>query len=925
MLNRSLEMIISILAVLKAGGAYIPIDPSYPKDRIYYMLNSSNAKMLLTQKELEEKIEYENKILIDVSLGIDSLPKDNLKIISTPEDLAYVIYTSGSTGVPKGVALKQRNIVNFIYGMMDKFKFTSENTIVSITTMSFDIFVLESLMPLLNGMRVVIANEEEQTNVNAFNELCVKNGVQIIQTTPSRIQSFMLSEDNLDFIKMATHILIGGEPFPESLLENLKQIATGKIYNMYGPTETAVWSTIKDLTDSDVITVGKPISNTQVYILDKKLKPLPIGVPGDIYIAGDGVSKGYLTNQELTKKVFIKDPFKENEIMYQTGDLGVYTDNGEIICLGRSDNQIKIRGLRIELDEIENLILKFPNINKACVVKQTVDSREFISAYFVSNKRIVVDELRKYLLEALPRYMVPSYYIPLSDFPNTPNGKIDKKALPLPTEIMKINKEEYVAPETKLAKQIVEIWEKILGTKPIGINDNFFDLGGDSLLAMNLNIELKKISDKISYQDIFRYPTVSELEEKINSDDNKPLFSKIENLSDSYADILKKTTKMKNAKINHAQNILLTGATGFLGAHILERLLRKKKEKIFCVVREDPGITAQTKLYQKLNYYFGNKYDELIGDRIVVVSGDITKAGFGLNQEQLLELANSIDVVINSAANVSHFGNYKDFYNTNVKSVRYMIDFCRSFNKKLYHISTMSVAGSELDLSYPFAKGNKIVFDESKLYIGQILDNVYTRSKFEAESYVLDAVANGLDAYVLRMGNLMPRYRDGVFQENIADNAFVNKIAAFTKMGLVPEYMLSEKFEFTPIDCAARAVCKIVSHQNSVNRVFHIYNHNYVSTKQMLGIMRKLGYKMDVVSEDDFKNKVNQILDAEMEKSVLRNLINDFNKDLHLDYKTDIIIKSEFTIKYLRRAFYRWPKINARYLIRFFNLLRKVI
>ena len=479
MVNRSLEMMIAIFAVLKAGGAYIPIDPTYPKDRIDYMLNSSQAKVLLTQKKLQNKIDFYNKISIDYNNEtIYSLPNTNLEKVNQPEDLIYVIFTSGSTGKPKGVMLMHKNINNFIHSVTKQLNLTHTQTIVSITTVSFDIFVLESLLPLLNGLKVVIANEEAQTNIKLFNELCLNNNVQIVQTTPSRMQSFVTSDNQyLEFLKKITHILIGGEPFTKPLFNKLKRICRAKIYNMYGPTETAVWSSMKELTNSNIITIGKPIDNTQIYILDKKLNAVPVGISGDLYISGDGVSKGYLNNQDLTEKSFIPNPFIPGTIMYKTGDLGKYEQDGNIICLGRSDNQIKIRGLRIELEEIENLILKYPHIDKVTVVKQTVQEKEFISAYYVANKRIIINELRKYLSFSLPRYMVPSYFIPLDDLPYTPNGKIDKKSLPLSKEILSIGQEKYEAPKTELQKQLVSIWENILNTKPIGINDNFFELG----------------------------------------------------------------------------------------------------------------------------------------------------------------------------------------------------------------------------------------------------------------------------------------------------------------------------------------------------------------------------------------------------------------------------------------------------------------
>ena len=757
MVNRSLEMIIGMLAVLKAGGAYIPIDPTYPKDRIEYMLKNSNSKLLLTQEHLHDITDFKNCVYIDLSNdSIYSLPNDNLNHTNTPEDLAYVIYTSGSTGLPKGVMLKQRNIINFVYAIMKDFGFTYKDTIVSITTFSFDIFVLESLLPILNGLKTVITSEEEQTDIKMFNELCKKNNVTIFQTTPSRLQAMLAKENSFDFIKKLKYILIGGEPFPPALLKQLQESSKARIYNMYGPTETAVWSSLKDLTNADKINIGKAISNTQLYILDKFNNPLPVGVPGELFIAGDGVCKGYYNNLELTQKVFLNNPFVPNELMYKTGDLCMLLPNGEVEYLERVDNQIKIRGLRIELGEIESKILDYNGIEKVCVIKQTINNRDFISAYFTASKRINPSSLKKYLSNYLPKYMIPSYFTVLEKFPYTPNGKIDKKALKLPEEVLSNSREaEYIAPRTDLEKQFCAIWEQILNVSPIGITDNFFELGGDSILAMNLNLELKSITDSISYADIFKFPTIAELVKKSKSKDEDYDFKYMEKNYDKYTNLLNSNIQVPNKntlKYQNCGNVLITGATGFLGMHVLESFINKEKGKAYCIVRSEPGLTAGAKLHQKLNYYFGNKYDKLIGKRIFALTGDICKTGFGLNQEDLSTISNDVDVVINTAARVAHYGNYYEFYNINVKSVQYAVDFCKSFNKKLYHISTLSVSGEAFDTSIANNKQNATtLFRENNLYIGQSLENVYVRSKFEAECLVLDSIIDGLDAYILRV------------------------------------------------------------------------------------------------------------------------------------------------------------------------------
>ena len=929
MVSRSLEMIIAILGVLKAGGAYIPIDPSYPKDRIDYMLESSNSKVLLTLKKLENNVSYKNKVAIDLEENEKELYKEktkNLENINKPEDLAYVIFTSGSTGKPKGVMLRHKalsNLANYCNNYVEYLKDRKYRAIVSITTISFDIFIFETIISLQKGLKLIIADENEQNTPTLLNDLIKRNNIEIIQSTPSRMQVLVDNKMDMPNLKNLKYIILAGEQLPLVLLEELHAISNNIVYNGYGPSETTVFSTLTQMEEE--VNIGKPLNNTQIYILNNQLKPLPIGVQGEIYISGDGVGRGYLNNKELTEKSFIENPFIPNSVMYKTGDIGKYDKNGNIVCLGRIDNQVKIRGLRIELEEIEILMSKYPNIKRACAVKQELNGREFITVYFVTEKRIVIDSIRKYLSKKIPKYMMPTYFFAIDDFKYTPNGKIDKKALPLSKEMFNIGRKKYIAPSSHLQKQIVNVWENLLNIKPIGIDDNFFELGGDSLLAMNLHLDMMKISNKIKYADIFNYPTVRELEEQIRNDVDKLYFNKIENLSGDFVDILNNATKKARMKKNNFKNVLLTGVTGYLGIHILEELIKSEKGNIYCILRNDPGINAETKLYQKLNYYFKNKYNNLVGKRIFVLVGDISKKDFGLKQEEIEGIVDNIDIVINSAANVAHFGNYDSFYKTNVKSVKYMVDFCQKYKKKFYQISTMSVAGNRLDKLYPMNQDSKkIKFNESDLYIGQTLENVYARSKFEAEVEVLKSISQNLDGYILRIGNLMPRFRDGIFQDNVLSNAFVKEILSLAKVGAIPEYILDKKFEMTPADDAAKAIYKLIKYSNNTNRIFHVYNNNYISIRKMLKKAKKLNNKIMVLPEEEFKKKIENILNSDSYE-MLNDILHDFDKNLHLNYDFEIKVNSRFTNKYLARTGFKWHKITNIYLTKFIKLLRREI
>lgn len=916
MLPRSLELIPTLIGVLKSGACYIPIDPTYPEKRIEYMLENSDAKVLITNEELFEKMNFENKIDI-LDKKISSKSKSNIEQMNKPEDTAYIIYTSGSTGLPKGVVLKHQSLSNLCAYLNKKVDFLKEKceykNMASVTTVSFDIFVFETLVCLQKGLKIVLANEDEQRIPQLLNELIRKNDVQLIQMTPSRMQIFLDNIEEMPNLGQLKYVTLAGEALPLKLRDELLKLGVKNVYNGYGPSETTVFSTFTDVTNKKEINIGVPLANTQIYILDQNLKAVPIGVAGEMYIAGDGVGKGYLNREDLTAERYIKNPFVENSIMYKTGDICKYNESGEIYYLGRADNQVKVRGLRIELDEIENEILTFPCIKKAKVVKQLIGNREIISAYYIATKRILIKELRKYLADRLPNYMVPSYFTALDVFPYTPNGKIDKKALPIPNGVLQSEKNKYVAPKTDLEVKLVSIWESVLNTKPIGIKDNFFELGGDSILAMNLNVQLLKITDKITYSDIFAYPTVLQLADKI--EEKLQITEKKDDLSylnEKYKNILEKNmTIPEKININKYENILLTGVTGFLGIHILGEILKNETGKVYVIIRKDPGLTIQEKLIEKLHYYYGNIYDKYVNDRIIAIEGNIAEDGFGLKQEELFKLGNSIDLIINSAAKVSHYGNYQEFYNTNVKSVEKLIDFANTFNKKLFQISTLSVSGNALvDQYYMEQKfSEEIDFRENSFYIGQSLENVYIRSKFEAERKILDAILQGTDAYILRVGNLMPRMADGKFQENVSENAYISRLKAFIKLGKIPEYIKEDYLEFTPIDYTATAIMKIIKYTNKNNRIYHIFNNNHVFVKDILKFVKDI----EVVDNETFKEKLKKTLRSE-NSDFANLLLNDLDKNLNLNYNSNIKIKSEHTVKLLEKYKFYWPNINSKYI-----------
>ncbi len=922
MLPRSIELIISIIGTLKIGACYIPIDPTYPDKRIKYMLEDSSANLLITNNKLYQNIDYEKKMCLENS-NTDLLDNKNLNIKYNQKDLAYVIYTSGSTGNPKGVKITNQNLYNFVLGTKEKINFNENKTMVSVTTICFDIFGLELYCSLTSGMKLVLANENEQNVSIMLNKLCIKNNVNMIQTTPSRYAMFLENSENMEFLRNMTDILVGGEQLTENVLKGLKANSNARIFNMYGPTETTIWSTIKEMTNEDDITIGKPIANTQVYILDSRMNIVPVGIEGELYIAGDGVGNGYLNRQELTEERYLKNPFVRNSIMYKTGDICKYKKDGEIYCMGRIDNQVKIRGLRIELDEIEKCILKYNNIDK-CIVTGDKDEneRQFIVAYLTITNRISTNKLREFLKSLLPRYMIPSYFVVLDKIPYLNNGKVNKKALPkVDITYKKDKKTEYVAPRGNLELQLVSAFQNILAISPIGIDDNFFELGGDSLLAINLQVELMKMKINVTYAELFENPTVRELALRISSAERN-VFNVIE--KDEFVEfenILKNTcNKTEKIEKTNVGNILITGVTGFLGAHILDAFLKNEKGVAYCAIRTENGLTLEDKLLNKLHFYFGNKYDDYLGKRIIIVNSNLSQNELGMTSENIEKIFDNSDCIINCAAKVSHYGNYNDYKKINVIGTENLLKLCMKYNKRFYQISTLSVSGNSLvDQSYIEQSFEQdVTFKENNFYIKQALDNVYVRSKFEAEKLVLKYINKGLNGYICRVGNLMSRFCDGKFQPNVDENAFIGRLISLSKIGCIPDYLLNTYMEFTPIDCCAQAIIKLLQYPTNKNRIFHLYNNNHVNIQDFIEVLKKYT-TIDIVSNEEFLKKIDKLLTRKDFSNILAGVLRDFDENKKLVYESKVKLDANFTNEYLSKIDFKWPKIDNIYLEKFID------
>mgnify|MGYP000020163943 CR=1 FL=1 len=546
--GRSADMLVGLLGILKAGGAYVPMDPDFPNQRVSYMIADAQMKYIVTEQSLTDSLGSTQAGVICLDgdwQTIAAQPTTAPAVTVEPENLAHVIYTSGSTGDPKGVQIKHKSLTNLIYSLLEQPGIGPNDVVLGMTTVSFDIAALELFTPIICGGKVVIVGREIATDGFALAESVEKYEITVLQATPTSwrmlVEAGWQGQPNITMIT-------GGEALTTDLAKQLVPLG-GKLWNMYAPSESTIYSTIQHVASADeTITIGVPLANTQIYLLNDELQLVPPGTVGTIYIGGTGISRGYLNQDAMTAERFISNPFSDEaaERIYNTGDLARYLADGQIEYLGRNDSQVKLRGYRIELGEIESMLGRHPDIlQNAVIVREDTPGNKQLVAYYILEERSTATwaELRHYLGEYLPDYMIPVVAMGLDAMPKTPNGKIDRKALPMPTDLRSgVDDTTYVAPTTQTEQEIVEIWQTVMGLDKVGIHDNFFDLGGHSLHATRVLARLRNdLNVEVPLRTMFTTPTVAGLSAAVtellavaeDDGDLEAMLSEIEDLSEN--------------------------------------------------------------------------------------------------------------------------------------------------------------------------------------------------------------------------------------------------------------------------------------------------------------------------------------------------------------------------------------------------------
>lgn len=900
LLPRTSRLVLALFGVLKAEATYIPCDPEYPIDRIKLILEDSEARYILTDNNHEEGLPIDKRINIEELMDVQI---EKWKPSITPDDLAYLIYTSGSTGRPKGVMLRHEGICNYLYGhpanvLAHAIK-TDTERILSVTTISFDAALQDIGTAFFNGKTLVLATEEQANNPIELARLINEQQINMVSGTPSRWQTWLTSDD---FIKAISHIQIvraGGEKFPSQLLEELTAVTSARIFNCYGPTEITVASNNKELKQSSLVTVGKPQLNVKEFIVDQDGNELPVGVVGELYIGGRGVARGYNNLDEMTCERFIN---YKGERVYKSGDYAKWTKDGDVIILGRTDNQIKLRGLRIELGEIENVMLKVEGIEKVVILIRKLNDKEHLCAYYTANCKIAPDILKAEISKDLTQYMIPTAYLQLEKMPLTPNGKTDIKALPDP--VLVINS-VYEEPANQVEKVLCEIYANILQMDKVGATDNFFDLGGTSLVVTRIIIEAEKSGLHITYGDVFTHPTPRQLAKLVNKGNDYEEQQKIEEFDYTPINRLLNGNTLVAFRKGEKQglgNILLTGATGYLGIHILKELIHSETKNIYCLIRDKSQDAAVRRLKMLLFYYFNEEFADLFGKRLHVVLGDVT---------QPIEESLPVDTVFNCAAVVKHFSEGTLIEDVNIKGAQHCVEFCLKKQARLIHISTASTRG----LSVNGIPGKNDVFSEQRLYMGQFLGNKYIYSKFMAERLILDAIVNQkLSAKIMRVGNLAARSSDGEFQINFSTNSFMGRIKVYNMLGCCPHEMRTSRVEFSPIDEVSKAIILLTSTPKECC-VFHPYN---IHTQFLGDVLKKLNTVTQGVEFVEME-QFNEVMEKTKNDPIKANLLSSLlaYQDMAHGQKTeDVNRTNDYTTQVLYRLGFNWSSTSWDYVER---------
>ena len=888
--DKSIEMIISMFAILKLGCSYVPILPDENKDRITYILNDCNPQCILTHNNYDAHLPITCTV-VDVN-KIDLLHNiSDVYCNITPNTVAYIIYTSGSTGNPKGTMVTHKNISTLKESIENDFvlKATDKDISISLLKYSFDASGIDIYTALLFGGKLVLVPKEDELNPEKVIKIMEEQKVTRSFLIPKWIEHIAMQDELLNADLSSLKILgTGGEVLKPYIIENLlSKYANLKVLNLYGPTETTMFTTYKVVSlyeiKNNYTSIGKPIYGSRLAIINKFDEFMPIETEGELIVYEDensiqNIAKGYLNLPEQTNKRFIKlyNPLLNKEVLaYKTGDVAKINKHLELEFMGRTDDVVKINGgYLVALNEVEKKISKtLGNEFEICPVAIPFQNTKIIVLFIKCKEQLIsLNSIKKHINNNISFYMRPKKIIQIEEFPRNSSGKINRTELKkLAEKHMQEHKNKIIPPKTKKEKELYDIISTFVDNQDFSITDDFMDdLGIDSLTLTAIYTAID--NKQISIQDLYNNPNIRDLANLLDTNNSYEVTPDLTNLD--------MATISNNVNKFNLDTVLMTGVTGFLGIHIFhDLLLHPNVKKIYCIIRNKINLPGQKRLNKMIQFYFNSDPHilNLINSKVEILNGDTTKPFLGLDKKTYYKLQQEVTTVVNSAANVKHFVKPLQIRKDNVTSVNNLIEFCQD-KISLAHVSTLSIAG--------FSNENTInkIFDENSLYIGQTFNNnPYLVSKFEAEKNILIATNKlKLNAIIFRLGNIMPRYCDGKFQENFSQNVFLSALNSIIKSGVIAKELNGLNIEFSPVDECAKMIMGILT-DSPTNSIYHILSNKEISIFEFKTLLKYSNYN---ILDTDFKTFVEELsknTDEYTKEYIMSNNLNTYSQKITLD------------------------------------------
>ncbi|WP_235948541.1 non-ribosomal peptide synthetase family protein [Paenibacillus glycinis] len=877
-MERSIELIVSLLGVLKAGGAYVPVDPEHPEERNQYIVADTRSAFIVTKERYLDGARglsagaaaVKDVLLYDRDFaGFDG--SDNPSVGVLPDDLAYIIYTSGSTGRPKGALIRHEGVVNLGETVRRDCKIEPEDVLTQFSTYSFDASVWDTIGALFYGATLYLLSPEERISVELFATAVERTGTTIIAILPTvffnEITAY-LSDEGYRKLAGVKLITVAGEALYGAQVRAFQRHFRDRIaiVNVYGPTECTVCTTthVVDALIPDELTnvpIGKPIGNYKVYILNEANRLCPVNVHGELCISTVGLAKGYLNQPDKTAAAFVPNPFAEGELMYRSGDIVKLLPDGTIEYAGRRDSQIKIRGHRIEIGEIEDNFIKIANVqNVAVIPKKDANGHNMLIGYFTSRDGHPVPPalIKREISEKLPAYFVPKRIVQLDAMPLSPTGKIDRKTLAGYEHREETAEAHGPGPENDTQAAIALAWRAALELEHVGIHDDFFAAGGDSLAVMHVLTLLMPVFPGLKINDFYRCRTVAGLARRTEELQAEALEEALR-LPAANPDVSDISANREKTALDEyplafgeirplpldamPKAVLLTGATGYLGSQLLYDLLQQSSSEIYCIVRKSGKWNGLTRLQDAMSHYFGPAVLDLMQGRVIAFEGDLERPDLGFSEADAAVVLAKVDAIIHSAADVRHFGDEERFARTNVDGTRHLVRLAEELPRRVrfHHVSTLGIP-EDLALSGQWER----VLEQPVFEAGLRVESVYTNSKLEAEKLLIEAAGHGLDVTIYRAGNLTCHSLTGRFQRNIDSNAFYRMIKAMLVFGKAVE--ADWDVDFTPIDYAGQSIVHLALRPDTIGCVYHICNPVQLPYSQLLDGLRGFGYDIETLA-----------------------------------------------------------------------------